>query len=81
MLSRPGIDFKGGASYLADPESVIEGSPVFIDIPWQETGDLVILSANGKTHDGTAWYHGKYEVTCGDVPEEKNHCLCVGFMQ
>ena len=74
MLSRPGVDYEGGAFYLAQREPPF-GTASF---PFAAAGELLVFRAN-KGHGDTDYLHGMGEVTKGSAEETRR--VAVGLFQ
>lgn len=66
LLSRPGVDFRGGALYMTDPAAVAAGDTgAEHDLAWSSAGEIAIFCANWRAPGGRQWYHGIREVRAG----------------
>ena len=74
MLSRPGLDFGGGAFYLADREPPHAKQ----DFPFTAAGELLIFRGN-KGNGLVDYLHGMTTVTAGTAAETRR--FAVGFFQ
>ena len=74
LLSEPGVDYTGGAFYLADANPPFETR----SFPFASAGELLVFRGR-KGHGTVEFLHGMSEVTAGSA--EVTRRVAVGFFQ